>query len=175
MEPKTPVVLIVLVDTARLRWLVASLGLDGALVPLLRSEDRDLASYQDLPFDEQVSFLRHRFCNVLQRGCDRLWPVSKKACQFVFLFDGALPDATEELTRAVSEHFVEWMLNPPVVVFVLDPSSATPQLTCLAGSMDRPLQDVLQSALVPLFTAAADPAFWELSQHRATWQPSARV
>src|SRR5258708_35055651 len=117
MDSKTPVVLIVLVDAARLRWLVAALGLDGALVPLLRSEDGDLATYQGLPFDEQVSFLRHRFCGVLQRGCDRLWPAGKKACHFVFLFDGILPGATEELIQQTAEHFVEWMLNPPVVVF----------------------------------------------------------
>src|SRR5262245_22309012 len=99
METKTPVVLVVLVEAVRQRWLVATVGLDGTLTPLLRSEDGDLATYQGLPFDEQVSFLRHRFCNVLQRGCDRLWPVGKKACQFAFVFDAVLPGATVELNR----------------------------------------------------------------------------
>ena len=41
MSPKTPVVLLVLVETARLRWFVAALGLDGWPVPLLRSEEGD--------------------------------------------------------------------------------------------------------------------------------------
>src|SRR5262245_47404942 len=146
MDTKTPVVLVVLVDCARLRWLVAALGLDGTLAPLVRSEGGDLATYQGQPFDEQVSFLRHRFCNVLQRGCDRLWPVGKKACHFVFLFDGALPEATEELIPQVSEHFVEWMLNPPAVVFTVE-RRQTPQLTLLAGSIDPPLEDLVRTAL----------------------------
>jgi hypothetical protein len=168
-------VLVVLVDTVRLRWLVAALGLDGVLLPLLRSEEGDLALYQGQPFDEQVSFLRHRFCNVLQRGCDRLWPVGKKACHFVFLFDGILPGATEELTLQVSEHFVEWMLNPPVVVFTVERENAIPQLTRLAGSIDPSREDLVRTAIVPLFAAAADPAAWDLSQHKGTWQPSASV
>src|SRR5437764_7082220 len=104
MEPKTPVLLLVLVETARLRWFVASLGLDGRAAPLLRSEAGDLDKYLSLPFDEQGSFLRHRFCGVLQRGCDRLWGRSSKACQFVIVFDGLLPDATRTPTQAVAAH-----------------------------------------------------------------------
>ena len=50
MESKTPVVLVVLVDTTRLRWLVASLALDGAFVPILCSEDGDLATIRQ-PLD----------------------------------------------------------------------------------------------------------------------------
>src|SRR5262249_3886796 len=86
MGTKTPVVLLVLVETARLRWFVAALGLDGQAVPLLRSEEGDLEKYRGLAFDEQVAFLRHRFCGVLQRGCDRLWARDSKACQFAFVF-----------------------------------------------------------------------------------------
>src|SRR5437870_9563176 len=118
MDAKTPVVLLVLVETARLRWFVASLGLDGRATPLLRSEVGDLDKYVGLSFDEQVSFLRHRFCGVLQRGCDRLWARGNKACQFVFVFDRALPEAAGDLTQAVADHLAEWMLNPPVVVFI---------------------------------------------------------
>src|SRR5947209_11105311 len=118
MDTKTPVVLVVLVETARLRWFVASLGLDGRAAPLLRSEVGDLEKYRSLPFDEQVLFLRHRFCGVLQRGCDRLWARGNKACQFVFVFEGPLPEPTGQLTASVAEHFVQWMLNPPVVVLV---------------------------------------------------------
>ena len=60
MDAKTPVVLLVLVETARLRWFVASLGLDGRATPLLRSEVGDLDKYLSLPFDEQVSFVVNR-------------------------------------------------------------------------------------------------------------------
>src|SRR5437588_6763986 len=136
MDAKTPVVLLVLVETARLRWFVASLGLDGRATPLLRSEVGDLDKYLGLPFDEQVSFLRHRFCGVLQRGCDRLWPRNLKACQFVFVFDGVLPGTTAELTTRVAEHLVGWLLNPPVAVFARSDEmgqSATPPMIKLAG------------------------------------------
>src|SRR5437899_1907017 len=118
METKTPAMLVVLVETARLRWFVASVPRDGPSVPLICSEDDDLGKYRDLDFDEQVAFLRHRFCGVLQRGCDRLWARTCKACQFVFVFEGPVPAATGELTRAIADHFVQWMLNPPVAVFV---------------------------------------------------------
>src|SRR4051812_40792050 len=116
MEHKSPVMLLVLVDVARLRWFVASIALDGQTVPLLRSDEGDLEKYRELSFDEQVAFLRHRFCGVLQRGCDRIWARNNKACQFVFFFEGQLLDATGQLTQAVADHFTEWMLNPPVVV-----------------------------------------------------------
>ena len=170
MDAKTPVILVVLIDSARLRWLVASLGLDGELVPLVRSEEGDLSAYQGQPFDEQVSFLRHRLCGVVQRGCDRLWPVGKKACQFAILFDGNLPETTEELTRAVSEHFAMWMLNPPVAVFGC--SLSTSNLGLIAGTITPEREQVVQGALAPLFLTATDPDVWELSQRKGTWRPS---
>src|SRR5262245_51840597 len=117
MTQKAPRLLVVLVDSARLRWFVAAFGLDGHPEPLLRSVDGDLARYQELEYDDQVSFLRHRFCGVVQRGCDRLWARELKACHFVFVFEGLLPDATGGLTQAVAEHFTLWMINPPVVAF----------------------------------------------------------
>ena len=46
MGTKVPVVLVVLVDGARLRWLVAAVDLGGTVAPLVRSEDGDLATYQ---------------------------------------------------------------------------------------------------------------------------------
>src|SRR5437588_9991188 len=118
MDAKTPVVLLVLVETARLRWFVASLGLDGRATPLLRSEVGDLDKYRGLPFDEQVAFLRHRFCGVLQKGCDRLWARGLKASQFAIVFEGVLPDPTGGLVRAVADHFTLRMVNPPAAAFV---------------------------------------------------------
>jgi hypothetical protein len=173
---KAPVVLVVLVETARLRWFLAALSLDGSLTPLVRSDEGDLAPYQGLGFDDQVSFLRHRFCGILQRGCDRLWPVGKKACQFVFLFDGLLPNTSEELLQRVADHFAEWMLNPPVVVFLnrSDPGAGHDSLHQLAGAINPPLAQVLFATLPSLLTAARDTQFWELSRRQGTWQPSSR-
>ena len=45
MEQKTPVLLVVLVETAQLRWFVAALGLEGQVIPLLRSAVGDLEKY----------------------------------------------------------------------------------------------------------------------------------
>jgi hypothetical protein len=173
METKAPIVLVVLVEAARLRWFVAAISLDGSVAPLLRSEERDLATYQGLDFDDQVSFLRHRFCGVVQRGCDRLWPVGKKACQFAFLFEGSLPGAATELIQRVSEHFVQWMLNPPVVVFASEDgsgSTGSSRWSRLAGTLDPSVEDALHAGLIPLLTARTDPEAWELSQRKGTWR-----
>src|SRR5438128_1583123 len=140
MHSKAPVLLLVLVETARLRWFVAVLGLDGRAVPLLRSDVGDLEKYRTLDFDEQVAFLRHRFCGVLQRGCDRIWARESMTCQFVFVFDGLIPDPTSTLTQVVAEHFTQWMLNPPVVVFQHTGGPGrgeAPRLNKLAGDLDR--------------------------------------
>jgi hypothetical protein len=161
MEPKAPVMLLVLVETARLRWFVASVGLDGATAPLLRSEVDDLEKYLGLSFDEQVSFLRHRFCGVLQRGCDRLWGRNCKACQFVFVFEGLLPDATGTLTQAVAEHFTQWLLNPPAAVFNSPPGAPHPD--ALAGRLDGPLEELLRARLGGLLAAREDLGAWELA------------
>jgi hypothetical protein len=160
MDAKTPVLLVVLVETARLRWFVAALGLDGQTTPLLRSEVGDLDKYTGLDFDGQVSFLRHRFCGVLQRGCDRLWSRGLKAREFVFVFDQPLPEPTGRLTAAVAEHFVEWMLSPPVVVYNgLDGA----RLDKVAGAIDDSLEQVLRGGLGALLAARDDAGAWELA------------
>jgi hypothetical protein len=166
VEPKTPVLLLVLVETGQLRWFVASISLEGVLVPLLRSEPGDLEKYQGLDFDEQVAFLRHRFCGVLQRGCDRLWARGNKACQFVIVFEESLPEPSGDLTRQVAEHFAQWMLNPPVAVFVGPTGPAA--LDHLAGQLDRPLLQLLHASLGALRTATADPDAWELSRKKVS-------
>jgi len=157
METKTPVLLLVLVETARLRWFVAAVGLDGQATPLLRSDVGDLEKYRTLDFDEQVAFLRHRFCGVLQRGCDRLWARTWKACHFVFVFDALLPDATGRLTQEVAEHFTQWMLNPPVVVF----HRARPGLERLTGELDSTREKLVRAHLDTLYAAREDASVWE--------------
>jgi hypothetical protein len=171
MSPKAPAMLVVLVETAKLRWFVASINLDGRPVPLLRSEEGDLDKYRGLDFDEQVAFLRHRFCGVLQRGCDRLWARDSKACQFVFVFEGLLPEPTGGLTQAVADHFTQWMLNPPVAVYncdgVPDPGE-TPRLEKLSGDLDRPREELLHASLGGLLAARSDLGAWELSRKKST-------
>src|ERR1700682_4842124 len=102
MGQKAPVLLLVVVETARRRWFVAAGGLDGKSVAVLRSEVGDLEKYQTVEFDEQVAFLRHRFCGVVQRGCDRIWARDCKACQLVFVFEGLLPEATGRRGQDIS-------------------------------------------------------------------------
>jgi hypothetical protein len=160
MDSKTPVVMVVLVEAARLRWFVAAIDPDGRPETLLRSEDGNLDRYRGLDFDEQVSFLRHRFCGVLQRGCDRLWARQQKARQFAFVFDEPLPEPTGRLTEAVAQHFLEWLLNPPAVVY-------TGALEKVAGTIDPALEGQLRGCLGALLAARDDPAAWELAPGKA--------
>jgi hypothetical protein len=169
MGQKAPVLLVVLVETARLRWFVAAVGLDGQTVPLLRSAEGDLARYRGLAYDEQVSFLRHRLCGVLQRGCDRLWARDLKACHFVIVFEGLLPDARGGLTQAVADHLSLWLLNPPAVVY--NTPDDAPRLEKLAGDLDRPREELIIARLGGLRAAQDDSGAWELSPTKSTWQP----
>lgn len=174
MEPKASAILLVLVESAQLRWFAAALGLDGHLTPLFCSEVDDLAKYRDLAFDEQVAFLRHRFCGVLQRGCDRLWARNLKARQFVFLFEGLLAEPTGALTRAIAQHFAQWLLNPPVAVFAgvqgLLPRER-PQLESLAGGLDPPLEELFYGRLEELLTVREDLNAWEHVRKNGVWCP----
>jgi hypothetical protein len=160
MDAKTPVLLVVLVEASRLRWFVAAITPDDRAEPLLCSEVGNLESYLGLDFDGQVSFLRHRFCGVLQRGCDRLWARQQKARQFAFVFDEPLPEPTGRLTAAVAQHFLEWLLNPPAVVY-------TGALDKLVGTIDPALEGQLRSTLGALLAARDDPAAWELVPGKA--------
>jgi len=173
MEPKTPVLLLVLVEVAKLRWLAAAIGLEGQVTPLIRSEPGDLEPYRGLEFDEQVAFLRHRFCGVLQRGCDRLWARKWKACQFVFLFEDNLPEPTGTLTRAVAEHFALWMLNPPAAVLVSENGfgkEPMPRLDSLAGELEEGRLGLVREHLAEVLAAREDPSPWELARQNGAWK-----
>ena len=165
MSEKEPVLLTVLIETSRLRWYVAGIDLAGERLPLLRSETGNLSPYLGIPFDDQVSFLRHRLSGVLQRGCDRLWGRQKKPCQIVFVADGPFVQADAELTARVAEHFVEWMTRPPVVFFIAARGLASPEpplLDQVAGELDGALRTALDAGLTALWDALDRPDAWEL-------------
>jgi hypothetical protein len=174
MEAKEPMILTLIVVAKPQQWFLAAVDLRGHVHRLLCSEPGDLAAYEGLPFDDQMSFLRHRICGVLQRGHDRLWPVDRKACQFVFLFAGDLPGTDAELIPRLADHFAEWMLSPPAVVFTLEHglNAKVTEIRQLAGSMDSRYRNALTEAFPSLLHAATDPASWEISSHKRTWQPS---
>lgn len=157
--------MVVLVETAALRWAAAGLTLDGQPLPLVRSEAGDLEPYLGLPFDEQVSFLRHRLSGVLQRAVNHLWARQKKPCQCVFVFESKLPHAAAELTERVADHFVQWMANPPVVAFLSEDgfsAQSAAKLTKLAGELDQPLAVPFAESVVQLFAKLSDADAWEL-------------
>ena len=164
MSTKDPVLLTVLIDTARMRWLAGGIAFDNQIHPLLASADNDLTPYTKMEFDEQASFLRHRCCGVLQRGCDRLWGIKKKASHFVFVIDGPFPRAPELLTERVAEHLAQWMTNPPVVFFSANSKGFQEkaiQLTKIAGDIPETSLEPLTCCIAELIDAASKPEVWE--------------
>lgn len=175
MEAKAPVLLVLLVDASRLRWLVAGIGLDGEFLPLVASEDGDLEPYLGLPLDEQLSFLRHRLSGSLQRGCDRLWARQKKPCQIVFIAAGRLNESAGPLTGRLAEHFVDWLTNPPVVFFISEELTAagpSPPLEKLAGEIEPDRHELLNSRLGQLYQAADEPDRWEQIRKKGYTAPA---
>ena len=119
MSDRDPAWLVVLIETRELRWYAAAIGSDGQSFPLLRSDAGDLNGYADLPIDEQVSFLRHRLAGVMQRGGDRLYSRQMKVSRFLLIADGVFPTSPGGVTQQLAEHFVQWMMNPPVTFLVV--------------------------------------------------------
>lgn len=164
MATSEPVLLTVLIETAALRWSVAGIDLSGNPLPLVQSEAGNLSPYVGQPIDEQVNFLRHRLAGVLQRGCDRLWGRQKKPRWIVFVADGPFTAAPPELTARVAEHFVAWMLNPPVVFFISANSFEPARqltLTPLAGELGDADHRALETGLARLFGLLGDGSVWE--------------
>ncbi len=166
MAAKEPVLLIVLIETADLRWYVAGIGLGGDPIPLMQSEAGNLGEYIGAAFDEQIGFLRHRLSGVLQRGCDRLWGRQKKPCHIVFVADGPFVQARPELTCRVAEHFVQWMTSPPVVFFTSVGEFARGKdvsLNKVAGDLDGQYRESLDAGLPALLALMDDLTAWELA------------
>jgi hypothetical protein len=165
MSDKEPVILTVLIETADLRWYVAGVRLAGEPVPLLCSQADNLRAYLGEPFEEQLSFLRHRLSGVLQRGCDRLWGRQMKPCQIVFLADGPFRDADPTLTARLGEHFVEWMTRPPVSYLLVESgfgSGEIGDLKLVAGELEDPHRESLCRSLPAVLEAIHQPEMWEL-------------
>ena len=164
MADKEPVLLTILIDTSRMRWLAGGIGFDKQVFPLLASQDGDLAGYRSMELDEQTSFWRHRFCGALQRGCDRLWGLRKKAFQFIFLTDSVFPDAPCELTERIADHLAQWMTNPPVVFFSSDGGSfdmRPVEVTRLAGDISAEFFTAFDAGLPALLEVATQTDPWE--------------
>jgi hypothetical protein len=164
LSQKQPVLLAVLIESRRHRWHVAVIDRAGDAAPLLCSQPGDLSGYIGQPLDEQVSCLRHRLSGVLQRGCDRLWSRGQKASQIVFVVDGPFPQAEPVLSQRVADHFVDWMVSPPVAYFhVPDLTSAgVTDLTRLAGQVPAEDLAAVVVALPQIVAARADESQWEV-------------
>lgn len=163
----------VLVDPPRLRWFVAGITAGGPVVPLLRSDDGNLSPYVSLAFDEQLSFLRHRLCGVLQRGSDRLYQRDMKARQIVVLLSDLLEAAapgSNGLTPRLAEHLVEWLTSPPIAFFLIERrADDQTELTPLAGTIDAEWSSALRLNLAEVLAMTKEPERWEL----AKWKSSA--
>lgn len=164
MATREPVMLIVLIETGEFRWYAAGVDRNSEVTPLVRSPSNDLSPYVAQPYDEQVSFLRHRLSGVLQRGCDRLFGRGQKPAHIVFAVDGLFLEAVPELTQRVADHFVQWMTNPPVVFLVLGQSRADKRV--IAGDWPAAERAAFEKAWPALAAAQSQQDLWELIETR---------
>ncbi len=163
---------VVLIQPACFCWHAGGIRSSGEAIPLLRSEPDDLIDYQQLELDAQLSFLRHRFAGVLQRGCDRLFTREMRANHFVLIADGHFRKASEALTERLGKHLTEWMMNPPVTYMLSphgfvsrsagDSQSIADDLHLIAGDLPSPVSDTLREGLPDLVAKLHDPNCWEL-------------
>ncbi len=165
MSERQPATFLVLIETQRQRWYAAAADVAGQAIPLMRSENGNLDAYVGLEFDEQISFLRHRLAGVLQRGCDRLYARQLKAQQFVLVADGDFPTADPGVTEALAEHFVQWMINPPVV-YLRTPGQfeihSDDDLEVIAGELSPEATPGIRAILRDLVAKRSRPDDWEL-------------
>lgn len=159
MASREPVLLTVLIECGAHRWRAAAINHAGGVAPLACSEPGNLAPYVGQPFDDQVSFLRHRLSGVLQRGCDRLWGRDQKPCRIVLAADAPFPDAPAGLTQRVADHFVEWMTSPPVVFLLLNDQGGSYET--LAGGWAEGDRAAFDAGLVELLASGEREEVWE--------------
>lgn len=165
MGDREPALLVVLIETASHRWHVAGVDSAGQTLTLLQSEDGNLDEYRGLEFDAQISFLRHRLAGVLQRGCDRLYARDLKASHFLLIADGLFPDAAEGVTERLAEHFVQWMMTPPVTFLMVPVEFNVRQASdfnIIAGELPQPVSTALNDALPTMVSQLNQSERWEL-------------
>lgn len=162
---KTPVLLVLSIRTQQQQWFLSEITLSGDVTPLLRSEPGNLQDYVGQPFDDQVSFLRHRLAGALQCGCDRLWGRTCKASHILVVIDGEFEDSAPELNQAIADHFHLWMTRP-AVTFVQFPSLDSAPSLCagqeLAGHLEADQRPVYEQALPSVVDAMHTPGGWEV-------------
>ncbi len=164
---KTPELMVVVIRTDRQQWFVAGVDLQGDATPLVRSEPDNLDQYIGEPYDEQVSFLRHRLSGAMQRGCDRLWARNAKAMRIVLIADDHLADAEPRLLSDLADHLHTWMTRPPVSVYRAKDSSSVDELSsmhCLVGEPESGQKEALMKGLPQLSTMLDAPDRWEVIQ-----------
>ncbi len=166
MSLKEPVLLTVMIQTNTCRWFVGYIDLKGQTLPLIRSVEGDFDEYRDLSFDEQVSFLRHRFAGVLQQGCDKLWHHQKKPESIIFVADGSLDSAQPELSQRVAEHFATWMTAPPVAFFSGSDGFRHETLQLVAGELTQQQHEVFTIAMPTMVSQLEIDDLWQLSKRR---------
>lgn len=162
---REPVLLTVLMQPGLLCWHAAGIRRDGQSVPLLRSEENSMTAYRGLEPDAQRSWLRHCIAGVLQRGCDRLFARNMKAEHFVLIADRHFPGAAADLTEQLADHFVQWMINPPVTYLLTPPGfvdESAVQWQLIAGELPEAIDQALHRGLPELVAELEAPASWEL-------------
>jgi len=162
---REPVLLTVLMQPGSLCWHAAGIRRDGRSVPLLRSEENSMTDYRGLEPEAQRSWLRHCIAGVLQRGCDRLFARNMRAEHFVLIADRHFPDAAEGLTEQLADHFVQWVINPPVTCLLTPPGfvdESPVQWQLVAGELPEAIDRALHRGLPELVSELEAPAAWEL-------------
>lgn len=159
-------VLAIVIETAKLRWYIVGLSPAGDISPLLRSQVGDFDNYLGADFDEQVTFLRHRFSGVIQRGADRLLREGMRPGRIVFLADGPFQRASRELTDRVADHFVQWLNQPPVLFLMGLLGAENPSLERLAGEPDQQLESALCELAPSIAALMRDSQAWETAPRK---------
>jgi hypothetical protein len=164
--------LLIAIETAKLRWYLAGITPEGEILPLLRSQVGDFDNYLGAEFDDQVSFLRHRFSGVIQRGADRLLRDGRRPGRIVFLADGPFQRAGRELTDRVAEFFAQWMNNPSILYFVgdigenIESDGKLHPLERLAGESDAQLEAGMDALRPALAAMMHDSLKWETAPRK---------